>query len=242
MGVVMTKANLGSIKAAALQMADIPPESTSRTDAPITDTELSDAANRGLADLHETICGVNQDYFTHIHQTKCISRREYTTLPPTFLQLRALYLVDRNERVLCEEFHLDDFTGRDRTDNTNRPKYRLMGQQIRWLPVPDRDYEMEVWMTRAFREILNDDDEVDPDIPTGWARFVICDVAAYALAKVERDPAYPLMERERIRSSIESLARQRNNSGPRTVHDSAWRFTLHPYRRRRILPWPTKRI
>ena len=238
----MPRATLATMKAEALQLADVPPESSSRTDAPITDAELNSVVNRSLADLHETIAGVYQDYFTYLHRTKLEARREHTTLPPYFLQLRALYLVDNDERVLCEEFHLDDFTGRDTTDYTNRPKYRIMGQQIRWLPMPERDFPLEIWMTRAFHQLLNDGDEIDPEIPEGWERFVVFDVAAYCLAKLERDPAFAMAERERVRRSIEALARNRDNTGPRSVHDSNWRFTLHPYRRRRILPWPTKRV
>ena len=229
------RATLADLKARALRKADLPASTTTRVDAIVVDSELGDALNDGFDELHDLVLEERQNHFEVTSQVQAESGAAVTPLPDCWLCDRGIWLIEGGIRARLEEYILEDLAGTSTGDTSSRPRYRIQGSVIRWLPVPASSYLIEMTYLRSFRRLFNDADTSDPEIPEGWLRYPVAYAAAYIMIKREKDPTAYLGEMQRIARSIGALA-LRKETGGSFVRDTSGRFDGERLRSR--LPWP----
>lgn len=220
----MARITLGDIVRRAHQMADVPQDSTSRTDAVIGKAEGVDVANDGLAELHDLLVGVYEDWLTTKATLTTTASTETTLLPADFYKLRHLYKLDSGTRVELVPWDLEDAAGTTTTETDDCPRWRIMGTHVYFNPLPAAAYTLEMWYVAQFARLEDDEDEISPELPFGWEAYPIAYVAAYILSKEERDPSPALMQLQRAKDRIQSAARSRGGSGPQAVKRVNSRF------------------
>ncbi len=221
----MARITLEDIIRRAHQAADVPLDSTSRTDAVIGKAEAVDVANDGLAELHDILVGVYEDWLTTKTDLTTVASTETILLPDDFYKVRQLFMIDSGQRVELDSWSLSDATGTTRTETSDRPRWRAMNSHMYFNPLPAAAYTLELWYVRQFRRLEDEKDEISPELPTGWEAYPIAYMAAYILSKEERDPQVALLRMERVKARIQSAARNRGTTGPMAVKKSTGRFS-----------------
>lgn len=229
------RVTLLDLKTRALRKAYLPADTTTRADAVVTDSEWTDVANDGLAELQGIILAERQNHFEVTSKVRMTSGIDLTPLPDCFLSLREIFLIDAGVRAELDEYHLDELSGTTTTDTSSRPCYRIQGAMLRWQPLPASSYDVEITYLRSFQRLLQDRDEIDPQIPNGWERYVVAYMACYAKEKQGLDQTAHLAEMQRVAASIGALSLQKE-TGKSFVRDTSNRFNKNAGRTK--LPWP----
>ena len=180
----------------AHRMVDIPEDSTSRTDAPVSFVEMLAECNSGLVELHDLVTGEHHDFYMQKADLAVASGDTRTSLPEGFAGERKIYLIDAGARVPLEPFNHDDLDGGLRATTTTRPRYKITGEYLWWSEPLQSAYTVELWYIRQYRELTHGGDIVQPEIPFGWTDYVVGHMGAYLAAKKELDPSYPLSRKK----------------------------------------------
>lgn len=226
----MPKATLADIRARALDFADVPYSSSW-----VTTARVNDIINDALNDLHTMIVESYEDYLTEQYNTTLASGTDSITVPSDFFKLRGIYIIDNNFRFRLEPWEWQDLHAMISTTVSARPRYRVMGQQIKFWPVALSDYTLEVWYIKQFKDLVADNDEIEPALPNGWDCYAVGHVAAYLLQRKEQDPGPALAYKEDARRQIESALTSRDAAGPKKFKDLSER-----YRKKVWYPAPIK--
>lgn len=224
---------LGDLKTRALRLADVPADSTSRSDAVIADAELTDIANEGLHELRDLLVESWEGYLSTDSTTTMSAGVNYTSLPSDFYKLEHLFMLDGNERRELDSWDFKDLSGSTNTDTADVPYYRIRGDRIIWWPLPASTKTVEIWYVKQFAELVNDTDTLDSAIMPGWEKYIIAHMAEYILAKEERDMSAAVMMKEQTRQKITASASNRDASRPRHTPEVTGR-----YRRNYRYPYP----
>lgn len=231
------RATLSDLKTRALRKANLPASTTTRAEAIVTTDELADVLNDGFDELHGIVLAERQNHLEVTSYIQALASIETTPLPDCWLSMRGVWIHDGGVRSELDEWKLENLPGTTTTDTSSRPRWRIQGSVIRWLPLPGSTYQIELVYLRSFRKLQNDADTIEPAIPEGWLRYPVNFAAAYCLTKQSLDPTPCLSEMQRIAQSISSLSLQKE-TGKSFVRDTSGRFD--PESRRSRLPWPRK--
>lgn len=223
------KATVSDIISRALDYCDIPSSS-----AWVTQNRLIDIVNDGLSDLHYRIAMAFEDYLTELQEYDVRAGEEAIPLPSDFFKLVSLYLINGGTRYKMERYRWQDMHVSPTTITTSHPRYRVIGQHIRFFPAMMGTYSVELWYVRQFRDLASTD-ELDPSLPHGWDCYVMGHVAEYLLQRKEADPTPAAKYKAEAWEMISSAIAERDAGGPKTVIDTTGR-----YRVKRVLPIPVK--
>jgi hypothetical protein len=175
-----------NIAKTACALADVPYPSADQTNPFVTPVELLGFVNLGLGYLHDLLIEVYDDWLTVVDDSLTMTAGGATTkLPTDFYKLRALFLIDSGQRVELYPFDPLDMAGSTTTDTSDRPQYRLVANDIRWLELPGSAYTLELWYIRQFRDLVDIEDRPEPEIPNGWEMYVVAWVAHFLATKEE---------------------------------------------------------
>lgn len=94
-------------------------------------------------------------------------------------------------------------------------QYRVMGNKLRFIPVPSGGQVIKVWYIPRIEEPLKDTDIMDSF--DGWLEYVICDAAIKALQKEESDVSVLIAEKQMLKQRIEESASNRDAGAPDTI-------------------------
>jgi hypothetical protein len=96
-------------------------------------------------------------------------------------------------------------------------QYRLMGNNLRFIPVPAANQHIRVWYIPRLVEMLADTDT--QDFFCGWSEYVIVDAAIKAMQKEECDCSLLMQQKAALLVRIEDSAMNRDASQPDTISD-----------------------
>lgn len=97
-------------------------------------------------------------------------------------------------------------------------KYRLMGNQLNFIPVPSANQYIQVWYVPRMTRLLKDTDIADG--VNGWSEYVIVDAAIKALQKEESDVSALMAQKMALKQRIEDSAINRDIGQPDTISDT----------------------
>jgi type II secretory pathway component PulJ len=216
-------------------MADVPAESTSRPDAFVTNSELIEVLNEGIAELQDVVLEAYEDNYTVKGTLTTTASQEWSQIPDDMLRIRKLFLLDSGTRVQLERFDLNELNGTDSSDTSDRFRYRLLGNKLYWAPAPNGAYAIEAWYSKRITPLVDTQDTLPPEIEVSWERFLVAHLAAYTVAKQELDPSVALSVKAQAKDRIIRGAPGRDAGTQRTVIDVTGRYT-----QRRQFPIPKK--
>lgn len=233
----MARATLGSIVSRAHRLASVPEQTSGRTDALATQSDVIEEANSALGELHDLIVDANQDYLTVFTTVSMVASSNKTLLPNDFYKLRSIYALDSSQqRRKLKMFNIGDQSRYRVAESWDYPDYRIMNNYIYWLPLPSVARTVEIFYIRQFIPLENTNDELPPEIARGWEDFIVGHVAEWLLDVSELDPTPGRKKKEESRRRIQSSASRRNSAEPRKLPDVNNRY--HGYRRRYRYDWP----
>lgn len=99
-------------------------------------------------------------------------------------------------------------------------QYRVMGNQIQFIPTPSASQSIKLWYIPRLTELLRDTDQSDIGI-SGWIDYVVTKAAYYALTKEESDTTSLVMQLGALQKRIEETAANRDAGSPETIADTS---------------------
>jgi len=97
-------------------------------------------------------------------------------------------------------------------------RYRLLGNQIEFIPTPSGGQKIRLWYVPRMKELLLDTDTTTQGV-SGWIQYVIIRAAKYALDKEESDTTKLDQELIFLKTRIEGSAMNRDQGQPDTISD-----------------------
>lgn len=98
-------------------------------------------------------------------------------------------------------------------------QYRMMGNQIMFIPTPSGGQAMRIWYIPRLNELLLETDTTTEGF-SGWLEYVIVRAAKYALDKEESDTSRLTEELLYLKGRIEETAANRDAGQPDTISDT----------------------
>lgn len=97
------------------------------------------------------------------------------------------------------------------------PRYRIVGNEIQFIPVPQSGQNMRLWYVPRMQVLLQDTDIADG--VSGWTEYIIVDAAIKMLQKEESDVSVLAAQKMMLEKRIEEAAENRDIGLPETVSD-----------------------
>ena len=195
----------------------------------VTDNELNFYINQSIAELHDMLVqSYGADYYVKNTTFQTIGQQEsydLSTIIPDddFYKLRAVdaqlngddwFTLQRfnfNERNRFQNFGVWDYLG------ITNVRYRIVGNEIRFVPIPDRNINIRLWyVPRAVTLSLDTDSYNDFN---GWIEYVLVDCAIKMLNKEESDVSVLLAEKQLLKRRIEEVANNRDVENSESIQD-----------------------
>lgn len=195
----------------------------------VTNDELNFYINQSISELHDMLIqSYGADYYVKSETFQTVGQQEAYDLSSIisdddFYKLRGLdaqlngddwFTLQRfnfNERNRFQHFGVWDYLG------ITNVRYRLVGNELRFVPIPDRNINVRIWyVPRAVK--LTDDADTYNDF-NGWIEYVIVDCAIKMLNKEESDVTVLLREKDLLKRRIEEVANNRDASEPESIQD-----------------------
>lgn len=217
----------------AIQLSEIRQRARQRADMEnsnfVTDNELNFYINQSIAELHDILIqAYGEDYYVKSSTFQTVAGQEGYSLGSIitdndFYKLRGVdaklnsddwFTLQRfnfNERNRFQNFGVWDFLG------ITNVRYRILGSEIRFVPLPDRDLDVRIWYVPKAATLVDDTDSYD-DI-NGWIEYVIVDAAIKMLNKEESDVTVLMNEKMLLKDRIEKAANNRDAENPESVQD-----------------------
>lgn len=190
----------------------------------VTDSELNSYINFAIADLHDLLVeSYSNDYFIESQTSTTVSGVADYALPSDFYKLRGVDIkllgndfinvrpFNFNERNRFQDFGSWTLLG------LSNIRYRLMGSNIKFSPIPDSAIEYRLWYIPKATKLVSDSDTLD-DI-NQYSDFVVITAALKMLNKEESDISALAGERQRIIERIQHAAQNRDAAQPESISD-----------------------
>lgn len=97
----------------------------------------------------------------------------------------------------------------------NDIRYRMIGNQIQFIPTPQASQTIRIWYVPRPATLLADSDLLEAI--SGWDEYVIVDAAIKAMQKEESDVTVLVLQKEALRKRIEAAANNRDIGMPEMV-------------------------
>jgi len=97
-------------------------------------------------------------------------------------------------------------------------KYRIVGNQIEFIPQPAGGQSFRLWYIPRMTQLLQETDMCDG--VSGWTEYIIVDAAIKALQKEESDVSVLMAQKAALMRRIEAAAENRDAGQPETISDT----------------------
>lgn len=203
-----------SLRSQALQRADMVNSEF------ISTTEIGEYVNQSYAELYEMLIQSGKDYALDSSTISIVNGTDTYDLPDDFYQLRGVDVDVGGSLPL----NMVPFTFEERnmypTDGTwsGAPvRYRLLGSQIKFIPMPTGAYSATLWYHPAPPRMVSDSDTVDG--VAGWEEYVVLGAAIKCLVKEESDASALMAMQASQVTRILGLVGNRDAGRPERVTD-----------------------
>lgn len=217
----------------AITLAQLRTESRQRADMEnsnfITDSELTSYLNNSISELHDILIqAYDGDYYvksatfttTNNEDTYALS----TVIPSNdFYKLRGvdaklnnqdwdtLKPFSFNERNKRQNFGAWNYLG------ISNVRYRLVGSNITFTPIPDSNIECKIWYIPVAVTLSADTDELE-DL-NNFSEYVIVDAAIKMMQKEESDTTVLQQQKAALKRRIEEAANNRDAGSGESISD-----------------------
>lgn len=193
----------------------------------VSDAELTRLINKSIAELHDLLIQAYEgDYYVEeVEFTTSGQAESYpiSTVVPAgnFYKLRGLDAkLNGTDWRTIRPFNFNERNknkyGGDFLGITN-VRYRLLGSNIRFTPIPDDNMDMKLWYIPTAQVLVNNTDSYDDF--NGYSEYVIVDVAIKILNKEESDVSVLMSEKKDLKRRLEEAANNRDAGAGDTVSD-----------------------
>jgi hypothetical protein len=150
-----------------------------------------------------------------------------STAAAPFYKLKGIDLALNSNINSWVTLHKFDFIARNRYVYPNLTatfmgivnlRYRIVGNQIEFIPVPQSAQMVQVWYVPRMTQLLQDTDMLDGI--SGWTEYVVVDAAIKGLMKEESDTSALMARKMALMERIEAAASNRDAGLPDTISDS----------------------
>jgi hypothetical protein len=181
----------------------------------ISDTEFNDMINSSAQELYDILVSqYGEDYNLKKWSLTTVSGQEDYALPSDFYKLRGVdWKYGLQEFVTLRPFQFAERNRYRTTAGWNsatraNARYRVQGNNLALLPVPNTAHELEVWYLPKFEKLVNNNDVIDG--VNGFEEYVIVDAAIKALQKEESDVQVLLLQKQQLEQRITRMAGARD--------------------------------
>lgn len=239
--------SLGAIRLASQQRAD-------RVNSDfVTLPEWNSYINQAMYELYDLLITVYEDYYiatpvkfvadgtTYLFPLpngsntfiNGIDNTGAPFIPPAFYKLVGVDLALNNATNAWVTINKFNFADRNRFVYPNTAstiygvfnlQYRVMGNNIEFIPTPSGGQALRLWYIPRLRELLQDTDTTTVSI-SGWIEYVIVKAAFYALTKEESDTTSLMLQLAALQKRIEETAANRDAGMPdkiSNVNNNGW--------------------
>lgn len=210
----------------------------------VTLTEWNSYINQSMFELYDLLVTLHEDYFiappvlfitTGASSYKLpngsnsfLDQSNQTVVPRPFFKLIG---VDKslnnssNAYVTVQKFNFVDRNkysvagGMTTSNSTMEIQYRMMGNNLEFIPTPTSGQTIKIWYIPRLIELLQETDTTDIGI-SGWLEYVIVRAAYFALTKEESDTTALVMQLGALQKRIEESAANRDAGMPDTVSNT----------------------
>jgi hypothetical protein len=190
----------------------------------VSDSELTSYINSSLAELYDLlVAAYGEDYFLAdpFSITTAVSTSDYA-LPEDFYKLKGVDCkISGNEWYSLRPFN---FNERNRNADVvwglvggPNIRYRIMGSKIKFSPLPDGQYPIQLWYVPLAPTLVDDADEFN-DV-NKFSEYVVVDAAIKMLQKEESDVSVLMAQKEALKRRLEVMAENRDAGQPESVSD-----------------------
>lgn len=211
--------SLVNIRGDVIDRANI--ESASGTTAFLPTATINEYINQSYARLYNKLVKARgHEYFVASAPFNTSNGVDTYAIDATFFELLGVDVVIGGETYACLPFN---FLSRNKYKTVGfwSPEYpvfyRLMGNNIKFIPTPTSVYACTVWFVPVCPRLTADGQTLDG--VNGWEEWIVCDAAAKCLRKMGLDATDHIQAREDLTAEIEAMASNRDAANPETVTD-----------------------
>lgn len=218
---------------ATITLAQLKTEARERSDMKnsnfVEDSELTNYINNSISELHDLLVQAYEgDYYIETAQFLTINKQESYDLD-TIITGDQLYKLRGVDAKLNGDqwFTLQPFQFNERNRRQNfgawrylgisNVRYRLVGNTIRFTPVPDDSIEVRIWYVPVAKTLVNDEDELRE--LNNFSEYIIVDTAIKMLQKEESDTTVLERQKAALKRRIEEAANNREVGMGESVSD-----------------------
>lgn len=195
----------------------------------ISDSELDSYINASTAELRDIIVSAyGGDYNLENVTFATTGSTESYDLPSDFYKLRGVDVNDTTNLSATDGWHvLKPFTFEERNDgdiNWSRrsgfldfSRYRLVGNQIRFSPIPQTERAVRLWYISVSPVLTGSAETVDG--VNGFEEYIVVDSAIKMMQKEESDVSVLLGQKAQLLRRIEEMAANRDVGSPDRITD-----------------------
>jgi hypothetical protein len=191
----------------------------------ISDSELTSYINYGCRKLYDLLVGAfGEQYYMTSDTIATVAGTQDYDLPDDFYQLVGVELqLSAQEYLTLRPFGFTkrnyySFPGRYLISGDENLRYALVGQKIRFVPIPNSVKTIRLDYVPAFTLLSADADTFDGI--NGWEDYVMIDAAIKMKQKEESDVNVLMAMKQEIEAKIQGLKNKRDQSFPKTVQDT----------------------
>lgn len=212
-----------------ITLAELRVQSRQRSDMEssqfVSDSELNSYINNSIAELHDILGDAyGSEYFVKsTADLPIVSGTDAYDLPDDFYELKGVDIklmnqdwvnVQRfnfNERNRYSNFNIWDTTG------LTNVRYRIVGDSLKFTPIPDVTAEYRIWYVPVATVLVNDTDELNDF--NAYSEYVIVDAAIKMLQKEESDVTVLFAQKTALTTRIREKSQNRDAANSETITD-----------------------
>lgn len=217
----------------AITLLELKTESRQRADMEnsnfITDTELTSYINNSISELHDILIqAYESDYYikeTSFTTTNNEDSYALSTIIPDndFYKLRGVDAkLNNQDWDTLKPFQFNERNNKQNFGGWNylglsNVRYRLVGSNITFTPIPDGNVECRIWYIPVAVTLTQDTDELN-DL-NNFSEYVIVDTAIKMMQKEESDTTVLQQQKMALKRRIEEAANNRDAGSGESISD-----------------------
>lgn len=192
----------------------------------VTDSELTGYINNSISELHDMLVqAYGEDYYVKEVEFNTDGTDNYElssiVTDDDFYKLRGVdSKLNGTEWYTLKPFN---FNERNRSQNISTNyglgniRYRIVGQKLRFTPMPDTNLEMKLWYV-PIAQVLTEDTDSYNDL-NNFSEYVIVDAAIKMMQKEESDVTVLAAQKGALKRRIEEAANNRDAGAGDSISD-----------------------
>jgi hypothetical protein len=195
----------------------------------VSDTELTGYINSSAAELYDLLIAQFEDYKVTSGNISVVPSTSSYSLPTDFYKLLGVDLVvdSQGNAVTLKPFVFAErnaymFTPTWNVVGLAYLRYHMIGDSIRFVPVPNQTQTVKLWYIPALTKLSADADTLDG--VNGWEEYVVVDAAIKMLAKEESSTEVFQKQKKELIDRINKMAANRDPGSPTRVTDGTKRL------------------